>query len=38
MYQHDGGRICGERGGGGEGGSLCWMDKLNIILHTIYYH
>ena len=23
---------------GGEGGSLCWMDKLNIILYTIYYH
>lgn len=22
----------------GEGGSLCWMDKLNIILYTIYYY
>ena len=21
-----------------EGGGLCWMDKLNIILYTIYYY
>jgi len=32
------GGYVGNEEGGGEGGSLCWMDKLNIILHTIYYH